>query len=246
VTLPNGPADRPPTLPAPPKPSRVSPGVVITGCLVLVGLVVGAIVATRRSIDDAPATRAALIPAGWTNQTVRDAGFRIAFPPQWRAITGLDDDALDALRTDNPELAEVVEQQLGGASLSDLVRLFAVDGQSPGAPEFVTNANVIVAALPGRISLSDYLDANLDQLERLPGASVQEVERGVDLNGTPAGIFRVEYPLNTPTGAVQVSLTQFAAVRGTRSYVLTLTTTADQESRYQDVFERIGATFQLL
>lgn len=231
----------------PPPPARsAGPGRVVALILgaALVGGVVAGLVIARSGDDDSGPTGRVTIPAGWTTHNLTAEGFRLGLPPEWKDVPpGQVDSALDDLREDNPDLAELIESQLAG-SLSSLVRFFAFDTRSPTlAEEFATNVNVVVEPLPGGVDFDEYLDANLRQLRQVPGVTVSAENERVQLPGGRAGLIKSQFTLNTPGGPRQIAVTQYVLLRSDRGFILSMTTTPMHESTYVPLWDRIARTF---
>ena len=240
-------SDRPPPVPfepaapGPRAPNRVA--MIVIGVGLIGGVIAGVLIA--RSGDEKPsAVRPGALPAGWKAYTA-DEGFSLGLPAAWQELPpGRVDSALDELRGDNPELAELIEGQLAG-SLSSLVKFFAFDAESPTLEqEFATNANVVVEPLPEGVDFDEYLQANLTQLRQVPGVSVTPADPSLNLPGGRAALIKSRFSLNTPAGPRQIDVTQYLFLKGRRGFILSLTTTPEHEGTYASVFEQIARTFR--
>ena len=231
---------------APPKGSKVNPVVLI---LLGIALVVGVPAAflILRSSDSDKTVGSAPIPVGWTTHTVSADGFKLELPPEWNRVeAGTVDESLDAVRKDNPELAQVIESQLSG-SLSTFVKFFAFDTRSPTlAEEFATNANVVVESLPAGVEFDEYLQANISQLRAVPKVSVSLEDDNVALPGGRAALIRSTFTLNSPDGERQVSVTQYIFLKGNRGFILSMTTTPGHAATYEPLWVQIAKTFEPL
>lgn len=239
-----GPPPEAPAAPYPPPsggPNRVA--LIVIGVALIAGVGVGVLLARRG--DDKPG--AVTVPAGWTTRDTDD-GFRIAIPPKWQELPPGDvEPALEEVRADNPELAELIENQLAG-SLSDLVRYFAFDPESPSLAEgFATNVNVVVEGpLPSGIDFEQYLQANLTQLRQVPGVTVDIKDRSLSLPGGRSAWIVSRFTLNSPAGARQIDVNQYVFLKGNRGFILSMTTTPAHTATYASVFTQIARSFELL
>jgi hypothetical protein len=237
---------QPPPVIAPVKDPRVNPVVLI---LLGIALVVGAPAAffILRSSGDDKKVGSAGFPVGWTTHTVSVEGFKLGLPPEWNRVeAGTVDESLDAVRKDNPELAQVIESQLSG-SLSTFVKFFAFDTRSPTlAEEFATNANVVVESLPAGVEFDEYLQANLSQLREVPKVSVSLEDDNLALPGGRAALIRSTFSLNSPDGEREVSVTQYVFLKGGRGFILSMTTTPGHAATYEPLWEQIAKTFEPL
>lgn len=236
-------------MPPIPGPSPAGPKRVLAIVLgfALLGGVVGGVLLVRSRGDSGKKVGQVRIPEGWSSHTLTTEGFAIGLPPGWRALpAGEVDSALEAIRADNAELAELVESQIAG-SLSSLVRFFALDVDSPTlAEDFATNANVVVEPLPEGLTFEQYVEANLTQLRKVPGVTISEENPSVDLPSGRAARIRSTFTLNSPSGPRQIAVTQFLVLKENRGFILSLTTTPSHEPTYRSVFEEIAKTFQPL
>ncbi|MGH2786247.1 MAG: hypothetical protein ACRDJ1_13380 [Actinomycetota bacterium] len=230
--------------PGPTRPSRAV--MVVIGVGLIAGVLTGVVLA-RRGNDDNGATGPVSIPSGWTAQTLSADGFKLGLPPGWKQIApGEVDSALEELRGENPEIAELIESQLAG-SLSNLVRFFAFDTRSPTlSEEFATNVNVVVEQLQVDVEFAQYLEANLSQLRQLPGVSVSLDDGNLSLPGGRAALIKSQFTLNAPSGPREIDVTQYLMLKGRRGFILSMTTTPAHAATYESLFEQIARTFQPL
>lgn len=219
---------------------------IVIGVGLVAGVLVGFLLA-RGGDEKTGATGPASVPAGWSTHTLEADGFKLALPPKWQRIEpGEVDSALDELRADNPEIAELIQSQLAG-SLSSLVRFFAFDTESPTlAEEFATNVNVVVEPLPTDVEFDQYLEANLSQLRQLPGVTVALENGNLSLPGGRAALIKSVFTLNSPSGPRQIDVTQYLFLKDRRGFILSMTTTPGHAATYKSPFEQIARTFQTL
>ncbi len=231
-----------PVAPEPASRNRVA--LIVIGVALIAGVGVGVFLARRGG--DEPGT--ATIPAGWTTKDQASDGFRLAIPPRWQEIPPGDvEPALEEVRADNPELAALIEDQLAG-SLSDLVRFFAFDPESPTLTEgFATNVNVVVEGpLPSSLDFAGYLQANMTQLQQVPGVSVQLKDDSLTLPGGRAALIVSRFTLNSPSGPREIDVNQFVLMKDRKGFILSMTTTPSHVATYETVFAQIARTFELL
>ena len=238
------PSEPPPPVPAAPYPPPSGGGrnrvaLIVIGVALIAGAGVGIVLARGGGGGE--------VPDGWKAHDLTSDGFRLATPGSWRDLPPGDvTPALDEIRAENPELAELIEGQLTG-SLSELVRFFAFDPDSPSlAQEFATNINVVVEPLPVDVSFSQYLQANLTQLRQVPGVSVEVRNEEATLPGGRAAVISSRFTLNSPSGPRQIDVLQYLFLKGRKGFILSMTTTPEHGATYATTFERIARSFQLV
>lgn len=235
-------------LPPPPPPSapvkgpRLSPLVAIILGVALIGGAATAIFLVR-SGDGGEKVGSGAAPDEWTTHDLTAEGFRLDLPPGWQKVSpGEVDASFEALRASNPDLAEQIESQAG--NLNELVRFFAFDTRSPTlAQEFATNVNVVVEPLPGGVDFAGYLDANLTQLRQVATVTVTVEDENIALPGGRAAVINSVFTLNAPTGEREVAVTQYLLMKGSRGFILSMTTTPEHTATYRPVWEQIAKTF---
>lgn len=239
----------PPAIPPEPPPGRsigLGPLVAIgLGVALVVGVTVGFLIASKSSVDDPVVVGSpGAIPSSWGTYNIPAEGFRLGLPPGWKDLpAGEVDSAMAELRKDNAELADLIESQLAGP-LSTLIRFFAFDANSPTlAEQFATNANVVVEPLPVGIDFKQYLDANLRQLGKVPGVTILSQDENVTLPAGRAALIKSTFTLNSPQGPRPISVSQYLMLKGTRGFILSLTTLPSHEASYRSTFEQIAQTF---
>ncbi|MEX2554031.1 MAG: hypothetical protein WEB06_00170 [Actinomycetota bacterium] len=241
-------SDVPPPPPsfAPVKGRRLRPVLAIVLGVAMLGGVAAAVFLLRSS-DEEKKVDSAGIPAGWTAHDISADGFRLGLPPGWQKVShGEVDASLEALRQDNPDLAEQIEGQVAG-SLNELVRFFAFDTRSPTlAEEFATNVNVVVEPLPAGVDFTQYLDANLSQLRQVPRVTVTVADDNIALPGGRAALIDSVFTLNSPRGDRVIAVRQYLFMKGNRGFVLSMTTTPGHASTYKPLWEQIAKTFEPL
>jgi hypothetical protein len=177
---------------------------------------------------------------GLATYEVASFGFSIGVPSDWTALSAdeaLDDEVLDAIRENDPELAPIVDQ-IGREDSP--IKLFAL------APEpddgFTTNLNVVVIEdVPEGTTREDYFAASTNQIEDL-GATGAEEER-TDLPAGEALVLRYEHRLG---GAAQpLAALQYVLLENGIGYTLTYTALASAAERHTADFERSAQSFRI-
>jgi hypothetical protein len=175
---------------------------------------------------------------GMAAYDVASGGFTISVPENWKAANIdeiLDEDALEELRAEDPELARQVEQV---AQPGSPVKFLALDPDIQD--DFATNANVLVEEVPEGITRDQYFEASVDNITKAIGAPEQE---RVTLPGGES--LRLAYEQDT--GAVPtVAIVQYVLFEQGAGYVLTYTTLPDRSAEYAETFEASARTFALL
>lgn len=217
---------------------------IVIGVALVAGAGVGVFLA-RGGDDSGKASGPVVIPAGWTRHAVAADGFSLGLPGGWKEIPPGDvEPALDDLRRDNPELADLVEGQLSG-SLSQLVRFFAFDTQAPTLSDgFATNANVVVEPLQVDISFDQYVEANVRQLRQVPNVTVTVGNENLSLPGGRSALINSRFTLQSPDGPKMIDVTQYVFLKGRRGFILSMTTTPAHQATYRSTFEQIARTFK--
>lgn len=177
---------------------------------------------------------------GLATYDVAAFGFSIGVPSDWRVVSAdeaLDDEVLDSIRENDPELAPVIEQ-IG--TEDSPIKLFAL------APEpdegFTTNLNVVVIEdVPSGTTREDYFAASARQVEDLAESEVEQ-ER-VDLPAGEAFVLRYEHSLG---GATQpLAALQYVLFENEVGYTLTYTALASAAERHTAEFERSAQSFRI-
>jgi len=185
------------------------------------------------------------IDPGWQKVSVGAEGFSVGIPPGWKSVsTTSADQAFEALKAANPQLANLVKDQLG-ESLSSLIKLLAFDTNSPTLEEkFATNMNVVVAPAPG-VDINTFLEQNLAALRKTPGLANVEY-KNLRLPAGPGALVTSQLTLNAPGGAQQVAITQYLLVNGAKGYIMSFSTLPSFVHNYEADFRKIAETFRLV
>ena len=227
----------PPMAPEYPPPARRRAPAAVFAAIAILAIGAGLIVWSIALKDSG-----AKLQSGWRRVTTPE-GFNVGLPPGWKSVSTTNaDKAYEALKSANPQLANLVKDQLG-SSLSSLIKLLAFDTKSPTlAQQFATNMNVVVAPAAG-VGLDVFLEQNLVQLRKTPGLAGVESSK-LELPSGPAGLVTSQLTVNAPGGAQQVAITQYLLVNGSNGYILSFSTLPSFAANYKDSFKQIAETFR--
>jgi hypothetical protein len=167
-------------------------------------------------------------------------GFSIGVPSDWTVLSAdeaFDEEALDSIRENSPELAPIVDQMGTEDSPIKLVAL------APAADEaFTANANVVVIEnVPEGTTRDDYFAQSAGQIEGLAESDVEE-ER-VDLPAGEALVLRYEHSLGG--AAPPLAALQYVLFENGTGYTLTYTALASAAEQYTAEFERSAQSFRI-
>jgi hypothetical protein len=168
---------------------------------------------------------------------VASGGFSISVPEEWKAANideVIDEDALDEIRKEDPELAEQIEPI---AQPGSPVKFVAIDPDIQD--DFATNTNVYVEEVPEGVTRDQYFDATIQQITEALGAPEQEQTT------LPAGeTLKLAY--EQTAGGRRIAILQYILFENGTGYVITYTTLPERSSEYADTFETSARTFALL
>jgi hypothetical protein len=193
-----------------------------------------------------PATVTAVtLPEGW--QTVRSAELVFALPPTWEVVNAEDgnfEGALDDLVSANPHL-EAVASQGKQALASGNIAVMAFDLDPDHVlPNFTTNVSAGRVPLERLASLDEVGTVNQQQLV---ASGFQNVQRDTIRIGARDAV-RLRSVLNMQAASettVDLAVEQVILVEGQHQYVLTLTTTTEEQERLRPTFDQIVGTLQI-
>jgi hypothetical protein len=178
--------------------------------------------------------------AGFTVRSVRGQGFSIAVPKEWRSL-----DASSALRgkgvkqfeQENPAAAGAVEAL---SRPNSPMKFVAVD---PSATDFATNVNVLVSRIPSSASFDTWTRAETSQIEALRPTHL--TKGPVQLR--PGKAYRLAYhtKLSIRGTPRELAIHQYMVKRGGFLYVITYTTSAEEEAKRSPAFDDSAHTFEL-
>lgn len=195
----------------------------LAAAVVLLGTLALVVFLVSRSADDTEPRPAATPPAtlapGWTVVTETEDGFSIGLPEGWE------------------------ESQF---DVGENIRLQAIDASREASDlDFVPNLNVIAETLPFALSLDDYIQANLGQLEvQLQGVTGLSHQR-VALPVGPAERIEYSFDLGAEEGEpFEVTVVQFVFIREMTGYIVTFETAPSQAAEYHSAFEQMAESFR--
>jgi hypothetical protein len=206
-----------------PRPARVRAWAFFAGAVAVVTVLGLVVYLASRSSDDpvvAPSTDvAASLEPGWTLVTEADDDFSIGLPRGWE------------------------ESQF---DVGESIKFQAIDRSDQAANlEFAPNLNVIAEPLPFALSLDDYIQANLSQLETQLQGLTNLVHQRVTLPVGPTERIEYRFDLGTEEGeAFDVSVVQYVFILNTTGYILTFETAPPQFDQYRQTFEQMARTFR--
>ncbi len=187
---------------------------------------------------------------GWVlNEVPRDR-FAIALPANWEQVD-MDPSkfmaSMQTLRERNAEAAAVIEGQ-ARALASAGVSFFGFDPASETlAVGIATDANVQRQPMGTPMTLDDITELALQNLGNSQAVEQPVTHRRVMLEGGESTEFRFRANVTDQSGnPLALAVTQYLIVRQQDLYVITLTTTADRDSAYAEVFEQIGKSFRFI
>jgi hypothetical protein len=176
---------------------------------------------------------------------VRNEGFSLALPPDWRRFdmnpTTFDQQLQEALKA-NPELQPVfanLRQQIAVG-----VKFFGFD--QPGAKTgFATNVNVLRLRTPPGTTLDALVADCVKHMPLLPGIRQPVAHERLRTSAGECERFRYKMSMQVSPGQTRVlAITQFLFATPTDGYTVTLTTLEDREQQYAETFEKIGRSFR--
>jgi hypothetical protein len=181
------------------------------------------------------------VPAGFTVRVVKDQGFSIALPKQWRSI-----DAHEALNSETMKRFQRANPQLAGqmqalAQPNSPLKLLAI---GPAGDGFLTNLNVIVTRIPSEVSFEEWTSAEVKEIEKVP--SVKDVQQE-ETQLQPGQALHLNYTatFNRTDGSFEVHVHQWMVKNEGFLYILTYTTSPAQEPKQRQTFDDSAQTFRL-
>ncbi len=204
--------------------------------------------ATATRVVQAPPTPV-LTPAelGWTLYPLPQEGFAISVPTSW-AAQNFDPATLASLmqkvQEKNPQYAKTLGSQAPQMAAAG-IKFIAIDlTPQPDAPNFATNLNVIHLAIPPGVTMDNFVNTNVTQLES-SGVTKSINHRRVKLPAGDAEELRYIAAMAI-SGAekTQIAITQYLILHNRDGYVLTLTTDPKLDAKYFPTFEKIARSLQ--
>lgn len=182
---------------------------------------------------------------GWQLFDKPEDGFAIALPPTWTQIDvdqATLDETLSELRGSNPELADVVSGQMSAILANDLIKFWGFDVSPEGAG---VNLNLIRQDIPIAVTLDDYMEVNVQQIEALPYIKAPVAQEATTLGGQEGSRLQYDQTLQFGDQSVTQTVTQYITVTDDAAYVLTFTALPQQIPAGEPVFEQIAQSFSL-
>jgi hypothetical protein len=184
---------------------------------------------------------------GWPLYEVKEEGFALALPPDWRQFdmnpVNFEKKFSQALKED-PDLGaihEIIRQQIKSG-----MKFFAFHKPSLKSG-FATNLNVLRVPVPDEATLDEVVAENLTQLDGLTTVVKPFTHERVRMATGDRERIRYQVSMQNPGGkSATVAITQFVLVKGTDSYFVTFTTLPDRKAQYTDTFEKIGKSFRFI
>lgn len=179
---------------------------------------------------------------GFSTYEVASAGFSIAVPSTWNAVTAdeaFGNGSMDDFLEENPDFEPYRE------AFEDPNSAFKFVALDPDVREgFATNVNVVVQEVPGEIGFDEYAQAGLAEVR-----GIAAVKGAIDeVVSVPAGkAQRLSYLLDFSIRGetLTVSTLQYALRLDGKSYVITYSALPSREDEYAETFERSARSFSL-
>ncbi len=189
---------------------------------------------------------------GWTLATVQEEGFAIGLPPGWTQfdLSSSDIEAgMNEVRQANPNMASALSAQVAQLAAQG-IKLFAVDRNGNFAVTgFATNLNVIKDKTPDGANLDSLSAEAVAELKKelKTDVPIQVFKNRLDINSGEAERLQYSWTMNSPDGRTfALSVTQYVAINGEDSYILTYSTTDDQFGTYAPLFDKSAKTLTFL
>jgi hypothetical protein len=207
--------------------------------------------ASESAVPSASASSSSLAAVTWKDYSVqKPEPFRISLPDTWQAIDAsqlADSETLSKLQQQNPNLAAILRTSIDQMR-SGGISFVAIDPQSASTTRpFADNLNVVPPK--GQVT-ADRWDEFVRQsaigiqqalkLAKPPsatGVSLPNAQRGAELIYT--------YELAMPTGEkLVVAVQQYLILAKNKPFVLSMSTTQDQQAARRDLFTEIANRFK--
>ena len=169
-------------------------------------------------------------------------GISVSLPSSWKSVDAqhvLDSAVLQKLEQENPELGGLIA---AATSPGSPVKFFAFDPVV--RQRFATNVNVVVAAIPTKVTFELFAAALAAEIRSLHAVSQMRTQR-LTLPAGPA--LRLTYRIRLTAGgrSFETSTLQYAFLRdGTQSVVFTYTTLPQLKSRYAATFDASASSIR--
>lgn len=183
---------------------------------------------------------------GWPVYEVKNEGFAVSLPSDWRQFDmnpATFEKTFGDVIKNNPQMKELYPNLL--QQIRAGIKFFGLD-EATMRTGFATNANVVVVTLPGPMTADQVFDSAAAELERLPNVHRPFDRTRVRTGAGDALRLRCQMDMQLPTGNTRLALTQYVFAAPGKCYTLTLGTTAQQEAKYAETFDKIGQSFRFI
>lgn len=202
------------------------------------------------TIDQSKAFVKSVDENGWKKFFYPESGFSIIIPPSWMHLnlTAEDiDEVITEIEKTSPEMEDVFSSDLLRNMMAMGIKFIAVDTSMDSITSNTpTNLNVLVSDLPINLSLSDYLELNVQQLRSMYGEDMVINQNIMDLNGVEAGMIEYEAVMKNITGQVQTNAyQQYLILNEGKQFILTFTSGVENYPQSKEVIIEIAQSFNL-
>lgn len=206
---------------------------------------------TTVPIAEIGAVSTATMENSWILYTLPEDGFAIALPPEWIHIElNLEtfDNTLAVAEELNPQMERFLSSDTLNSLIASGIKFYGLDTSleaiNLGLPASV---NILMVDLGMEFPLDMYADISLRALEDLADSEYPITHQRVLLSEIEAEQFiYVSEIAGLGIDTLQIRFFQYLMLKGSKQWVITLTTPLDLESSYTATFEGIVNSFQLL
>ena len=196
------------------------------------------------------------VSQGWARYGGDEDGFTLDAPSSWAKLdfSGADlDSAIQLMSASNEALGTFLNNPTFKSQLNALtssgVKLMLYDTlQDVSLTGFATNINVVSVDVPDSLDLTQVMDSDIKQIESALGSGLLTPvsKENVTLNGVPALKLNYSYRINLPTGDfIDASLLQYGMVAAGKEYILTFTTTPEEQKLRSITFDAIARKWRV-
>ena len=201
-------------------------------------------------VPDASATTVATPPdSGWVRHEAPGHEFAVSLPPSWEIVQLAPDDvttSLEAIRADEPVLADRISRQIELLPAAGIVKLFGFDRGTLEGETGLTSISVITQDAGFALSLDFYAGLGMQHVLALPELDGTVERTRVSLFGITAEEMR--YTLDMPDqvdGGARLRVIQYLFAKGTVLWALTLATPTEGSEEYIPVLEEIAQSIEV-
>lgn len=183
---------------------------------------------------------------GWPLYEVRNEGFALALPPEWRQFDmnpATFEKTFGEVMAKNPQLKELYPNLVQQIRMG--IKFFGVEEAAIGTG-FATNVNVLVVPIPPQVTPEQVVDAGVSQLEQIPDVQKPITRERVKTQAGDSERLRYRMSMQLPNRRVQLAITQYSFVANGKAYTVSLTTLTDREAHCAPTFDKIGQRFRFL